>query len=189
MRITIQPVRRGLPLLLAVSLSILMGCATQHARLPQRIDAAGVPQSFKRVERGAQRDFFHHFVRTVYHKTNPDSFMPVADSDQTAVVKQWGPPTWIRKTFPSLQGERVKEWLYIDQRRVFQFVGGQLVYDGPLTDYEQILLSRGYPDRVETDYPETGTNIDVLVYTRVFSPLIEEFSFDSGTLIQSKEGN
>jgi hypothetical protein len=189
MRITLQPIRGALPLLLALSLSLPIGCATSHARLPQRIDAAGVPHSFKRVERFAQRDFLHHFIRVAYYRTNPDSFMPVADSDQATVVKQWGPPTWIRKPFDSLQSERVKEWLYIDQRRIFQFIGGQLVYDGPLSDYEQTLLSRGYPDRVEVGYADTGTNIDIFVYTRIFTPMLEQFYFVNGTLIQSKEGN
>lgn len=163
------------------------GCARRTAWLPQRYDAAGIPHSFKRHEQFPQRDFLHHFVRRAYRKPAV-WFGPKEGTDPAVTFKQWGKPDWIRKPFRSFQNERVKEWIYLDKQRIFQFTGGQLVYEGPLTDYEQCLIARGYPDRTEQTFVETGTDGQIFVYTKVFAPWLEEFHFVNGMVLQSQEG-
>lgn len=175
---------------LAVALLGLAGCAHRKSPLPQFYDYGGIPRSFKRHELYPQRDFRHHFVRKAYYR--PDhgwSMFEPLPGDQETTVKEWGRPDWIRKPFTSLQSEKVHEWVYLDKQRVFQFVGPDLVFDGPLTEYEQILISRGYPDRTNYVIRENGEREDLFVYTRVFTPWLEQFKFRDGHVIQSQEGN
>jgi hypothetical protein len=115
-------------------------------------------------------------------------FEPVG-TDQAATVKTWGRPDWVRKPFRSLEDERVSEWLYLDKGHIFQFVGEDLVFEGPLTDYEQTLLGRGYPDRDFSLRRENGEREDLFLYNRVFAPWLEEFKFRDGWIIQSQEGS
>jgi hypothetical protein len=176
-------------LLLLVTL-LAAGCARSQSPLPQRYDATGIPHSFKRIEQHPQRDFVHHWVRKAYIR--PDHgykmFEPAGVDQQTA-VQEWGRPDWIRKQFRSLENDRVQEWLYLDKGHIFQFIGTDLVYEGPLTDYEQTLLSRGYPDRCMMVLRESGEREDLFVYTRVFTPWLEQIKFRDGRIIQSQEGN
>ncbi|HOE97852.1 MAG TPA: hypothetical protein PLS90_12165 [Candidatus Sumerlaeota bacterium] len=174
--------------LLALTLigaAALAGCARQP-RLPFRYDAEGFPVQDKRFERHVQRDFFHHFSRTVYDPVTPPPYG--YQGDKQTVYEQWGLPDYERREFKSINGEEVDEWLYLPENRIFQFIGDVMVYDGPLTDYEQILLRRGYPSRCEVQMTDTGTRIDVFVYDGVFQPMLEEYHFQNGYLTQFQEG-
>lgn len=177
-------------LLLALLLLAPAGCARRTSPLIQRIDPGGIPYRAKRIEQYPQRDYLHHCVRTVYNR--PDHcftmFTPLGDS-QVATVNEWGRPDWVRKPFRSLENDRVVEWVYIDKRHVFQFVGTDLVFEGPLTDYEQTLLIRGVPDRCLMVLRENGEREDVFIYNRLFTPWLEQFKFRDGYIIQSQEGN
>jgi hypothetical protein len=175
----------------AVVLSICFaaaGCAARNPALVYRYDMAGIPHAFKRFEQCPQRDFLHHWMRKVYHKP-PKTVSPREGADQGVTLKEWGKPDWIRKPFRSMHNELVEEWVYINKGRVFQFTGDKLVYEGPLTDYEQVLLYRGYPDRAIQLRMETGNDLDVFIYRKVFSPVLEEMHFVNGLLTQAQEGN
>lgn len=177
---------RWLGCVMMVAALSLGGCASTRSPLPQRLDAGGVPHSFKRAEQYPQRDYYHHCVRKAYRKTNY-MFEPVG-RDQELTVTQWGQPDWIRKPFRSLENEKVTEWLYLKENHLFQFIGTELVYDGPLTEYEQTLLARGFPDRTHMVLRENGEREDLFVYTRLFTPWLEQFKFRDGRLIESQEG-
>ena len=202
-------IHQGLVLMLCLGLFV-GGCATTKPRFTYQIDDEGNIQVQKRIERNAQRDYLHRFTRTVYRK--PKSLEVSADSEQQALVlhrplfpwgdvvlgaesdqiiitKEWGMPDWVRKPFRSLKNETVQEWLYMDEDRMFQFVGDTLVYDGAVSDYERILLQRGYPNRHETIRIETDSRVDALLYEGIFFPTLEEYHFVNGVLVQSQEGN
>lgn len=164
----------------------LGGCASTKSPLPQRLDAGGVPHSFKRVEQYPQRDFLHHFVRAAYRK--PDHMFKANGKDQNLTVKEWGRPDWVRKPFRSLENEKVTEWLYMHESHVFQFIGTELVFDGPLTDYEQTLLARGFPDNMHMTLRSNGEREDLFIYSRVFAPWLEQYKFRDGRLVESQEG-
>ena len=66
-----------------------------------------------------------------------------------------------------------------------------MVFEGPLTDYEQILLRRGYPDRNELLTDEMGGIVDVLIYRKSNPPRgsrMSVFYLVNGTVIQGSEG-
>jgi hypothetical protein len=183
-----QPTGPLLGLLLLASALVWTGCATSVSRMPVRIGPGGIPTAFKRVERTPQRDFIHHWVRTAYLKP-ARNFAAPPKSDQASTMKELGAPDWMRKPFRSLQNERVEEWVYLDAGQMFQFVGTQRVFEGPLTDLEQKLIERGYPDWVQASYPDSGNNLDIFVYYNLFWPVQEEFHFVNGQLTEFHEGN
>ena len=122
----------------------LGGCARAKPQVAYR--RSGDITTFKRYERHAERDFLHHFTRTAYRP--PRASLKGSHLDQETIIETWGRPDYVRKSFLSLQGDRIEEWLYLDRQRVMQFVKGALIFDGPLTDLEQLYLQYGYPDRV-----------------------------------------
>ena len=188
---------------------VLTGCARTDARFTERIDEEGNIQARKRIDQNPERDFFHHFTREAYRVPRElasdgeeryalvfhGALSPVGDtvlapeSDEFVIAKEWGKPNWVRKPFRSLLDERVDEWLYMDEDRMFQFVGGMLVYDGPVTDYERILIQRGYPDRHRTSKTDSGNRVDELVYQSVFFPWFEDYYLANGQIVQSQEGH
>ena len=163
------------------------GCATTHPKLMDQFDADGNRVGFKRYEPQPQRDFRHHWTRAAM-KPPKEKMWKKKDSAQALIVDLWGPPDWVRKPFRSKENERVQEWLYLDAHHLFQFIGDDLAYEGPMTDLEEILLQRGYPDRVMMERIETGSIRHVFVYHKVFSPMLDQFTFVDGQIVQSGEG-
>ena len=99
----------------------------------------------------------------------------------------------MRKPYRSIGDERVQEWIYLDRAHLFQFVGKQMVYEGPLKDYEQILIERGYPDRAVVSHEEGKMCVDVFFYTQIFNVYpdsfkLDEYHFVNGNITQSQEG-
>ncbi len=203
----LRPLLPGLTAILAGL--ALIGCARTDARFTERIDEEGNVQARKRIDQHPKRDFLHHFTRDAYRAPRElasdgeeryalvfhGALRPVGDmvlvpeTDEFVIAKEWGKPDWVRKSFRSLLGERVDEWLYMDEDRMFQFVGGMLVYDGPVTDYERILIQRGYPDRHRSSQTDSGNRVDELVYQSVFFPWFEDFYLANGQIVQSQEGH
>lgn len=162
------------------------GCAWTRPQVVYH--RSGELTSYKRYERHAERDFIHHFTRPAYR---PPRFGVSTDhADQKTIVDLWGQPDYRRKAFQSLQGERVEEWLYLDNQRIFQFVRGEMIFDGPLTDLEQVLLRYGYPDRGTMTISEFGTVKHTLLYNRVFGPFrMETFHLANDWIVHSSEGD
>jgi hypothetical protein len=185
--------RRATAWLIAAGLVALLGagCARHAPKLYDRIKTeGGQPEQFKRYELHPQRDFIHHWTRKAYLEPQPWKFEKSGVTpDQRLIVEEWGVPDAIRKPFKSIDGNHVEEWLYYDQQTVYQFIGGEVVYEGPMTDFEWVLVNRGYPDRAETLRENAGRVLSVLVYSRVFTPHLEEFKFVNGELIQAQTGS
>ncbi len=184
-----QPVqlraRFYLLLLLAMILPLLAGgCA--RSQLPVLIGAEGEPVSFKRRELHVERDWIHHVSRTAYRQ--PGLFFRPAAGGQEFMVEQWGLPDYTRK-LRSMQGEPVVEWIYLDPALVCQFIEGELIFQGPLTDYEQLLLLRGRPDSVELMRDERGETRDVLSYQGLLVSRLEVYYLVNGRVVYGNEGN
>ena len=177
----------GAALILAATPAWLTGCA-HTAKIQYRYDADGTPVSFRRCERNITRDFLHHFSRQAYRRPAPGMDRSLS-ADQKPIVDQLGLPDWVRRPFVSYQGERVDEWICLDAMQVFQFIGGKMVFQGPLTDYEQVLLRHGYPSHMISNSADTGHQIDLFIYDDVFRPSIQQFYFVDGTIKQMQEGN
>jgi len=139
-----------------------------------------------RASRGA--GFYASLPGQVYARPAAD-FEAALSDEQRPIVEQYGRPDWVRRPFRSFQAELVNEWIYLDRAQVFQFIGGELIFQGPLTDYEQILLRHGYPDRSIDISEESGRQIDVLVYTGIFLPSLQQYYLANGKIVQMQEGN
>ncbi|MBI1785467.1 hypothetical protein HYR69_10020 [Candidatus Sumerlaeota bacterium] len=176
--------------MLALCLPLLLAACVQTRPKPQVvIHADGSVTSYKRYERYPQRDFFNHFVRKAYFAPH-DSDFHLAGPEQKNILEQWGQPNYIRKSFRSLQDERVEEWVYLEQRRIFQFVKHAVAFEGDLTDLEQLLIRLGYPDRMITLIGESGIERTTLYYGNIFVPgRHDTFELADGWIIHSEEGN
>ena len=175
-------------LFLGLSLAGCVFLREPYSKADFNYNGDGQPVSYKRYERHPERDFFHHWFRTVYHRPS-ESELSDASADQEAVLQEWGDPEFIRAPFSSIEDQVIYEWVYTNKAHVFQFHRGHLVFEGPLTDYEQILMRRGYPDNARAFHTESAPRSDVFVYSNLFNPGLENYKFSEGNLVQSKEGD
>jgi hypothetical protein len=177
--------RAGALLTLAGLGGLLSGCARPSDGLPPILfTPSGEPVSFKRLEVHPQLDYFHHIRRAAYRA--PENGFEAASEDQESIVDQWGPPSHVRKPFKTMEDEKVEEWLYYDRQQIFQFSGGALIYDGPMTDMETLLLRRGYPHRATTAISETGKVKHVFVYRRLTdSYRVEAYNLTNGWIVSA----
>jgi hypothetical protein len=167
-------------------IALLCACARSTPRDIPVYDPDGNPLQLKRVDRNPEIDYWSNWRRAAYRPPvvtrYPQSFI------QDTLVAQWGWPQWMR-TFVSLDNERVEEWLYSDLAAMFQFVGDNLVFEGPITDLERLLLRRGRPDRAMVERVDPDTRVEVYTYSSLFGVRLDDFHFSNGILTQSKEGN
>jgi hypothetical protein len=167
----------------------LAGCAQTRPKPQLVYHPTGEITTFKRYERYPQRDFFHRFVRKAYQPPQDRDF-DFARPDQQHLLDAWGRPDYIRKRFQSLEDERVEEWVYLDQQYMFQFVDHRIVYEGELTDLEQLLIRKGYPDRLETSLGESGIPRHALIYWNIFLPgRLETYGLSNGWIAHHHDGN
>jgi hypothetical protein len=165
------------------------GVVLSEWRKPQlNYNWTGEVTTFKRYELAPQRDLFHRFFRQAYHLPGPN--FAGDGADQATILTEWGAPDYVRKSFKSLQYERVEEWVYLDEFHIFQFVKNEMVYDGPLTDFEQTLMRYGYPDRMTTIINEKGRVIHTMLYKSLLLPgRLVNFYFSNDALVQTTQGN
>ncbi len=173
-------------------LAILLVCGLAMAGCvsrPQVIyEHDGSISSYKRYERHGERDFIHRFSRRAYRHPRPDFYG--RGDDQRLILEQWGDPDYVRKTFRSLQGERVVEWVYLDKKRVIQFIKHEMIFDGELTDLEQIMLRNGYPDRIVTTIGESRHVHQTLVYNSILTAdRLDEYHLTNGWINQLTIGD
>ncbi len=169
--------------------TLLFACAQTRPKPLMKSNPDGSSTAYKRYERYPQRDFFNHWVRKAYSPAR-ESDVELAQGDQAAVLTQWGKPDYIRKAFKSLDDEKVQEWVYIEKRRVFQFVRHELAFEGELTDHEQLLIRLGYPDSYSTTIGESGLEYVTLHYGNIFLPgRNDTYRLTDGWIVHSHEGN
>lgn len=175
-------------LLLAIALvcgPAMTGCVSRPLVIYER---DGSISSYKRYERHGERDFIHRFTRRAYRHPRPDFYG--RSDDQRVILEEWGDPDYVRKSFRSFEGERVAEWVYLDKRRVIQFVKHAMVYEGELTDLEQIMLHNGYPDRLVTTIGESRHVHQTLVYNSIFTAdRLDEYHLTDGWINQLTIGD
>jgi hypothetical protein len=109
--------------------------------------------------------------------------------DQLQVLSKWGQPDWLRGPFRTTRGDQATEWLYDRQNRIFQWVDGQLVYQGPVTDAERTMLVHGAPSQVMITHLEPNIRRETFIYRDTFRTSGREkvFSFSNGKLIFHQE--
>jgi len=191
-----MPYRSAIRLLLLFLIALgLSGCG-QYRPLYQPYDENGDPIAFKRRARHMTRDFCHHWRRPVYVKVSEKRKVAKAAAraqnasfslTQEALVAEVGLPDYVRPPFRSLNRERTIEWLYLEKDILAQFVGGEMVFTGPVTDYERTLIQRGYPDKAVQIREEIGPERVTFLYRNTLATDMEVFSFADDELITSVE--
>jgi hypothetical protein len=105
------------------------------------------------------------------------------------VLAKWGQPDWLRGPFRTTRGDQATEWLFERQNRIFQWVDGELVYQGPVTDVERTMLVHGAPSQVMITQLEPNIRRETFIYRETFRGSGHErvYSFSNGKLIFSQE--
>jgi len=143
------------------------GCAMNSKPLFLEYDAQGQPLMSKRIPRHIIRDFKVRWSKKAYKRNDGTGPHFLLSTDQRVIKNEYGPPDYISRTYLSRKGNYVKEWVYWEEGELFQFVRRNLIYEGPLTDRERVLILYGFPD-------------DALVYQ--IGPEIERENFCYNTL-------
>jgi len=164
-----------------VAAAFLLACAPGTA--PRwRYDESGTPRQYKRYARNIAVDYFSRFRRTAYEKVEKPLGEFLSD-EQRRWISEHGQPDYRRRPFRSRNGEKVDEWIYLAQNKLVQFVNGHVVYEGPVTDMERIMIRLGYPSGVVLGQSEPGIERMTFIYNRPFDLEHEVYSFANGKLI------
>ena len=186
---TLARQHRFIPFLLLVFAGlILVNCAATKPKPGFHHKQDGKLDMFKRFEQVIDRDLLHHWSRHAYFIPRDKMSLVKEGEAASEIIEIWGRPDWIRRPFESNSGDKVHEWIYLDLNQMFQFVDGMLVYEGPVTDFEQTLIRRGYPQRAMTLRESNGKVITILIYTKIWGSRIDQYRFVNGMLSFQEEG-
>jgi hypothetical protein len=175
---------------LAVALSITLACTTSRD-IPRADHMHGpLPHQQLRSPDYDRITFWAPLDNEVYERVRVSDGEIMAfggplvlTRDQELIVHEFGPPEYGRR-FRSLEGERVLEWLLIDQNLMCQFVEGTLVYQGEIRDLEHTLLRHGAPAEVMYNVHSLGGNERVtFIYSKSLEPDSQYYSFSNGQLV------
>jgi hypothetical protein len=172
-----------------LSLSVLavfvLGCA-MHTRPLFDYSAAGEKVMIKRRAKRPNVDYLLRWRSKAYVKNTSELKWLLSD-DQKKVIEQNGQPDYIRRTFYSTRRDMVKEWVYWEKQKVFQFVRGTLVYEGPLTDLEKTLITYGYPTNCMNTQLENNINRTTFYYKSPFTVRHRIVSFSNDKIVYDQE--
>lgn len=168
-------------------LIVLVSCAFNTAPRYNIEPDTGAVQFVKRYPKyPAYQELF--FWRTKEYRKNTDKLRWLLSEDQKEVISRYGQPDYLRRIFFSTRGDRVEEWVYWDKQRVVQFVEGQLVWDGMLTDYEKVLIIHGRPNKITVGTTEELQSRKVVMeYWRFLGSRYWLFCFVNDRMIIGKE--
>jgi hypothetical protein len=115
-------------------------------------------------------------------------YRPVSlSNEEKGIVARYGVPNCVRPTYTSLTGEKITDWLFLKDAVMFQFCGGRLVYQGPITDREIILMRFGYPNDVLRFNSTIGPVRETLVYENFWKTSQNFFSLSDDKLTVGEE--
>lgn len=124
-------------------------------------------QAFKRQTKNQSQDFLFNWKREAYSKVSNPITKGLSE-DMKDVLARHGQPDYLRKGWRSLStNEFVDEWAFWDRGIIVQFVQGELVFEGPLTDMDRWRIEHGYPRRSSTQTVEGGVQRDIWDYQGV----------------------
>jgi len=169
-------------LILAIPAALLVGGCSVNQAPRFKYGPEGEQIQFKRYEQHLAMDYIHHQTYQVYKRTEALPLGPTISETQKALLHDRGRPDYIRPDYYSDSNERVTDWVYFEEDLIYQFVEGEIVYEGPLSDMDELLIRRGRPSLTTIAENQTGNRADVLQYTRPFSDQLDEYMFKNGKL-------
>lgn len=120
-------------------------------------------EPFKRTPKYQSRDFFFVWDSTVYSPVKAPLKGKLTPSQQE-IQERHGRPDYTRRGFRTTSNEIADQWCWVDRRITAQFVQGELVFEGPLTDKDEFLIRRGLPRYATQQQYEVGVNRDIWDY-------------------------
>jgi hypothetical protein len=170
----------------AVALTAFLGCAGNRS-VPRADYIHGpLPHQARRAPDYAGETFWARLAPEAYE---PMSAVPAQLSpDQDLAVREFGPPEY-RREFESLEGEDVLEWLDLDHDTLFQFIDGELVYQGEIRDLEHALLRYGYPNEAIYHLQEANVERLTFVYEPPYAHRRRIVSFANGIQVFEERHN
>lgn len=158
----------------------LLSCSFNKPTLLNYINVEE-PSQIKRQMKYMQRPTLLHWS-TVAYKKNTKTLRFLLSPEQKEVIGKYGQPNYIRK-FRSTDKEVVYEWLFIDDNKLVQIINRKIAFEGPITDFEHVLIKRGYPSFVHHQLFNNDTIVrDTIIYEQVFGVEKETYSFENGKL-------
>lgn len=159
----------------------LAGCTVNQA--PRfKYGPEGEKIEFKRYEKHLAMDYIYHQSPVAFQRTEALPLGPTLSDKQQEILKAKGKPDYVRNDYLSDSNEIVTDWVYFEKNIIYQFVEGEMVYQGPVSDMDKTLIRRGRPSRVETHETQTGHRADFLAYANPFTNVVDEYVFSNGRL-------
>jgi hypothetical protein len=145
--------------LLIIFLSIVLsGCATtvQYSRNGNGLSISQIPFDIRIAQANIKQRQDYNRGKSIGFASSigigrigsPTEFMGLSD-DQKKIVQLIGNPEYYC-SFPTQNGKRVTEWVYLTQDYLVQFRYGKLVYLGPVDDKEKTIIDLGPPTDIYT---------------------------------------
>ena len=172
-------------ILFFAAMLFVTGCATGSRPLFIHYDLDGNPIQEKRYRKYLTRDFKNRWFKHAYKKNNSTGPHYLLSPDQKVIKERYGAPDYISPKFISMKNDYVREWLYWEEGIIFQFVNRRLIFEGPLSDSERILVLYGYPDYSVIYQSGKDYTREVLYYHPIIGLSEKCFSFVNGKLVDS----
>lgn len=170
-------------ILFSIAMGILSGCATGSRPLFMNYDQEGNPIQQKRYRKFLTRDFKNRWFKAAYRKNNSTGPHFLLSPDQKVIKERYGPPDYISPKYLSMNNDYVKEWLYWEEGLIFQYVNRNLIYEGPVTDSERILVLYGFPDYSAINQTGKDYTREVFYYRPVIGMSEKCFNFVNGKMV------
>lgn len=161
----------------------LAACQSTN-RVPRFDLTTGKPEQYKRYAYRNYRDYLYRWNAQAYAKVE-EPMRGMLSEDMKDVLARHGQPDYRRDPFKAETDELVEDWVYWDRGVITQFVQGQLVYEGPLTDQDRCLVQYGYPQQSFSQQYEgdVSPRRETWVYKRLFERRGTFVSFTDGKLV------
>lgn len=144
----------------------VVGCGNTNRQPRYNVDEPLSVVPFKRKTRHAHVDYIYTIKSQAFSKVKKPMKGRFTASEHD-VLERHGQPDYTRKGYEALTGERVTDWAWWDRKVICQFVDGELVWEGPLTDADQFLIRYGYPNHSWTQEVSDGVVRETWIYQGV----------------------
>jgi hypothetical protein len=182
---------KAVPNFCLVSLALLIGamaggglCGCERMAPRDQFYKKAPPMAFKRSALHGERDLIFRWRSKAYGALKVDPMS--GSSDQKTVLGKYGQPDFARR-FRAAKCEMVTEWVFLDADVLVQFVRGSLAYSGPVTDFEKLLIDRGYPNEISRVVQVRGPERVEVIYWTWLHGQSETYSFADGYLVGMNE--
>ena len=161
----------------------LIGCSGKciPKTLPSQPEGTTYLINDKRYAKRMNIDYLYRF-RSKAYRLPPADLYDKSSEDQSVIFESFGMPDAVRRSFKSNRNEKTDEWIYVYADRMFQFVCGRLVYEGPITDHEMLLMVHGYPNQVMRSQLEPDQESMTFIYKSRFLFKTKQFVLYNDTI-------